>query len=93
MENTQSENIPISNSEVYKILRNKTHIGNVDEIFKYLDDNKIKSLYPLDDLRNLKKTAKLNADILKLAMVSNTNCINILDEEDILVINKHFNIS
>ncbi len=87
------EEIPISNLEVFNILKINTQAPIVKEFFEYLKRNQIKTLYPLDTLRELKKTNEIHADIITLATLSNTNYTDVLDEHDKNIINNHFNIS
>ncbi len=87
------EETPISNLEVFNILKINSETPIVKEFFEYLKSNQIKTLYPLDALRELKKTNDIHADIITLATLSNTNCTNVLDENDKNIINNHFNIS
>lgn len=87
------EEIPLSNLEVYNILKINIQSPIVKDFFDYLKNNQINPLYPLDELRELKKTNELNANIVTLATVSNSNCIDILDEHDKATLRNHFNIS
>ncbi len=88
-----TEEIPISNLEVYNILKINSQAPIVKEFFDYLKSNQITTLYPLDALRELKKINEIHADIVTLTTLSNTNYTHILDEHDRLLINSHFNIS
>jgi hypothetical protein len=85
--------IPISNSETLEILQIKEHKLITKEFFDYLKENKIISKYPLNILRELKKSNLLESDLISLTSVSNTNYTNMLNESDSNMINQHFNIS
>jgi hypothetical protein len=87
------EEIPISNLEVFNILKINSQTPIVKEFFEYLKCNQINTLYPLDTLRELNKTTDIHADIRTLAILSNTNYTGTLDEHDRNLINNHFNIS
>ncbi len=86
------EEVPLSNSEVLKVLKAKTSINQnskCSEILKYLQSIPISNKYSLELLRDLKTQNILETDLLTLAMVSNISDLSILKEQDRNTIELH----
>jgi len=81
--------IPLSNTEVLKVLKGKISEENSligCEMLNYLNEIGIKEKYPMENLRDLKG---LTCDPVQLVILSNTNCTDNISLQDIKLINKY----
>ena len=78
--------VPLSNYEVIKVLKAKK-INN--DLITYLESVQLPYIYPLESLREIKG---LEADLTKLAVLSNTNNIDSFSEHDRKRINKYLQL-
>lgn len=84
VEDSEDTEVPLSNIEVLKVLKARPSNSPFNmEIIEYLEKfTNSKELYSLEILRNIKNEYNLDADITKLAIVSNTQDISILSSSD-----------
>jgi hypothetical protein len=89
MDEKEVTEVPLSNREVLKVLKARTnnnqtkHCPRTLEMMEYLESiEKGPYIYPLEILRDLKISKNLDADLVKLAIVSNISDLSILSSSD-----------
>jgi hypothetical protein len=83
--------VPLSNTEVLKVLKQKKNASlKTTEFVEYLESiQHFENKYPLEELRNIKES--LNCDLNTLAIISNTSNLDSLSKMDRKKITNHFN--
>jgi hypothetical protein len=98
MDEKEITEVPLSNREVLKVLRARTsgaseskHHLRTLEMMTYLESiEKGPYKYPLEILRNLKVSKNLDAELITLAIVSNTSDLSMLSSSDRKRVEQHF---
>lgn len=79
-----AEDIPLGNAEVLKVLKGRTNVSdNIREIIEYIESVKKDNVYPMEKLRDLKTSVQLEASLVQLAILSNTNDEKLVNVQDL----------
>jgi len=86
MEETEETEVPLSNREVIKVLKARENMEtnkDIADMITYLETTITqKDKYPLEKLRDIKKSEGLEASLITLAILSNTQDLTILSSSD-----------